>query len=418
MSSEARAVDRARAVRRNTTLLAAAEPALRASLVVVFTVGSVAIFELSGHESWAGLLAATDFACTALAAVVAGRAMDRIGRRPGLVAGYVLILASAGLGVLAIHWGSAARLLLGGGVAGAGSGAANLGRAAVADMYPMQRRGRMVGTVLAVGTVGAVGGPAIAGGVQNLARHHGLDPLLVPWGLVAGLALVGLACVAALRPDPRDLAPTETDRPGGARRGMRELLSLRPFRAAVVSVAVAQASMVAVMGVAPVVVHQHGGGDLTVGLVVAFHVAGMFAFSPLIGALIDRRGRRIGLLLGGIVAAAGAVGGSLAHATPLVATGLFFVGLGWSGAYLGATAIISDLTTASERAGALGFTDLLTAAASAAGALTGGFLLESVGYATVGAVMAVLLVPALALVLPLRESAPGRWDEALQPAHS
>ena len=92
------------------------------------------------------------------------------------------------------------------------------------------------------------------------------------------------------------------------------------------------------------------------------------------------------------------------------------MGLGWSGAYLGATAIISDLTASSERAGALGFTDLLTAGASAAGALTGGFLLESAGYATVGAVMAVLLVPALALVIPLREPAPGRWEEALQPS--
>jgi predicted MFS family arabinose efflux permease len=71
--------------------------------------------------------------------------------------------------------------------------------------------------------------------------------------------------------------------------------------------------------------------------------------------------------------------------------------------------VISDVTVPEERGGALGFADLITSASSAGGALAGAFILEASGVAIVGVVMACLLVPVLLLVLPLRESAPGRW---------
>jgi MFS family permease len=135
----------------------------------------------------------------------------------------------------------------------------------------------------------------------------------------------------------------------------------------------------------------------------------MFAVAPVIGVLLDRYGRRPGLLAGGTIAAAGALLGSFANVTPLVGVGLFLVGLGWSVCYLGSTAAISDLTAAGERGGALGFTDLFTSLSAAIGGLAGGFVLESSGIAVVGVVMAALMVPALLLVLPLREPSPGRW---------
>jgi hypothetical protein len=71
--------------------------------------------------------------------------------------------------------------------------------------------------------------------------------------------------------------------------------------------------------------------------------------------------------------------------------------------------VISDLTSAEERGSALGATDLVTSLAAAAGVLGSGFVLESAGLGLVGAVMAALMVPVALLVLPLRETAPGRW---------
>jgi MFS family permease len=274
-------------------------------------------------------------------------------------------------------------------------------------MYPSERRGRVVGILVAAGTVGAIAGPPLVAGIERLADWNA-----APWLLIPALELVGLALVLALRPDPRDLAVSElpasvTD--AGRERSLRELLRVPPLRAAIVTMGVAQTSMVAVMGVAPVVIDQRGGSSLAIALVVSVHMAGMFALAPAIGVLLDRYGRRPGLLAGGTIAAAGALLGSFAHVTALVGVGMFLVGLGWLTCYLGSTAAISDLTQARERGGALGFTDLFTSLSAAVGGLAGGLVLESSGVAVVGVAMAALMVPALLLVLPLREPAPGRW---------
>jgi MFS family permease len=402
------APDREAAVRRNTALLMVAEPMNRAILTLAFTVGVVAVVDFSGRDLYAGLYTATHAALTAAGAFLVGRAMDRRGRRPGLVFGYGGMVLGSGLAAVAFGARSAGLLVGATAVLGFSSGAANLGRAAAADMHPPQRRGRAVGRLLAVGTVGAVGGPLLAGLID---RVSGGETSALPWAVTAVLALVALGACLFLRPDPRDLAVVSGVQAEPAeRRPIRALMVLSPFRASVVAIGIAQASMVAVMGVTPVEISHHGGSKLAVGATVSLHVAGMFAFSPLVGAALDRWGRRPGLLAGAVVTASGAVVTAIANgSTPVLATGLFFVGLGWSAVYLASTAVISDVTHATERAGALGFVDLVAALSAAVGALAGGFALDAVGFAWVGAAVAALIVPVLVLVVPLREPAPGRW---------
>ena len=104
-----------------------------------------------------------------------------------------------------------------------------------------------------------------------------------------------------LRPDPRDLAEAVA-RDGSGATGetpLGELLQVPPFRAAIVAIAIAQTAMVAVMGITPVVIDDYGGSALAIALVISFHMVGMFALAPVIGALLDRYGRRPGLLAGG-----------------------------------------------------------------------------------------------------------------------
>jgi MFS family permease len=406
---------RAALVRRNTKFLIGAQAVLLAVGGIYFTLAVVAVVDLSGHERWGGVMIAIFNVSAAASALSVGRLMDRIGRKPGLAAGHVLFGLGGVAGGVAVAAGSAWGLLGAAVLFGAGMGAGLLGRVAVADMYPSEQRGRVVGLLVAGGTIGAVGGPPLVAAIERLA---GSD--VAPWFSIPALELAGVALVLALRPDPRDLAvasrspdaPGE-ERPASPARPLRELLRVPPLRAAIVTIGVAQASMVAVMGVAPIVIDQRGGSSLAVALVLSVHMAGMYAIAPVVGTLLDRFGRRPGLLAGGAVSAAGALLGSFSHATPLVGVGLFLVGLGWAACYLGATAAISDLTEARERGGALGFTDLFTSLASASGALAGGFVLESSGIAVVGAAMAAIMVPTLLLVLPLREPAPGRWRLAV-----
>ncbi len=397
---------RARLVRRNTRLLIAAQATLNGIVATFFTLGVIAIVDFTGRERWGGVFLALFNLAAAGSALLTGRLMDRAGRRPGLIGGYGILIAAGIGGALAVEASSTWALLAIAVPFGIGFGAAQLGRLAAADMVPSERRGRAVGFVVAAGTIGAILGAPVAAGIERATGSSAL-----PWLVIPVLAALGLLAVASLRPDPRDLAyRDETVSPSTApRRGLHELIRLPPFRAAVVAIGVAQTSMVAVMGITPVILDDYGASGYVIAIVIGVHMAGMFALAPVAGYLLDTYGRRLGLLVGATLAAGGALLGSFTDATALIGVGMFVVGLGWSACYLGATAVISDVTTPEERGGALGFADLVTSAASAAGALSAGFVLEASGIAVVGTIMAALLVPVLLLVLPLRESSPGHW---------
>jgi MFS family permease len=399
--------ERAALVRRNTILLALAQVALLVVTQGILTVGTVAAVDLTGREGAGGLLLAIALGGAAVGAPLFGRVMDRRGRRPGLLAGYGLLTLGALASALAARVGAGPALLAAAVPMGLGMGAAQLGRGAVADMHPVEERGRAVGLLLSAGVVGAVVGPFLVPASRALAEGRGADPDVAPWFLLAVAALVGGGLVAALRPDPRDLAADGPRALGSPRRPPSRLLGVPSFRVALLVTAVSQMSMVAIMGVAPVVIHHHGGGALLVSTTISGHLVGMYAFSPAFGWLVDRAGRRPGLALGGGVSAAGALLAAALQGGPLLGVGLFLVGLGWSAAYVSITAVISDVTEPRERAAALGLADLLASVASTAAALLGGLALEAVGFTPLALGVTALLLPTVAAAARVREAGVG-----------
>lgn len=378
---------------------------------VLLIVGSVAAADITGRDSAVGVVNASYFIAAAAGAFAFGRAMDRFGRRPGLGAAYLLLATAGAVCALAISGRSFPLLLAGTVVFGVAFGGTNLARAAVADMYEPAHRGRAVGVVLAAGTIGAVGSPFLVAALRGWAGQEAIDPEVLPWVIVPAAAIAALACTLSLRPDPRDLAVAADPGIGAAPvRSPRELLAIPQIRTAVVAAAVGQMAMVAVMGVTPVALHRHETSATVVSTVISLHIAGMWAFSPLIGAALDRFGRRPGLLAGGAASIAGALLAAT-DAPGIVAVGLFGIGLGWSATFLGATAVISDLTEPAERAASLGFNDLLVSLSSAAAGLAGGFVFEGAGFRVLGLVVATLVLLVVLAVARLREPVPVRVED-------
>lgn len=393
--------ERARLVRRATILLSTAQAALWGAIGALATFGPLASVELSHRESVAPVLFGVYFLAVAAGARLGGRAMDRRGRRVGLAVGYVVLGAGGLVAAAGVAAGSLAWLLAAGAIIGAGVGPAQLGRAAVADMHAPEGRGRAVGTVVLAGAIGAVGGPPLAGAVHGLAEGAGwATPGAAPWLLVPLLALVGLGCVLALRPDPRSLA-VEGVAAGG--RGPFEVLRCRAGLVAVVTMGASQAVMTTFMGVVPVALHSHGAGAGTVSIVVSMHLAGMFAFSRAVGSALDRWGRRPGLLAGSGLLLSGVALSLVTGGTAVPAAGLVLIGIGWSAAFVGSTAVVSDLAAPSERAGALGLMDLVASLSAAVGVFGGAFVLETGGFPVlVGAGLALLVLP-ISLMVALRQ---------------
>jgi MFS family permease len=391
------ASDRDHLVRRNTGRLVVAQGSIQLVFPPMLVIGAVEASELTGTDGATGLLWAVYFLAAAAGAIAIGRWMDRAGRRPGLLLAYALA-AVAGIGsAAAIAIGSFPLLLACAVPFGLASGGSNLGRAAVADMHPPEDRGRAVGWLLAIGTIGAVGGPLLVALLQDVATSNGLDPSVLPWIVVPVGAIGASVAVAGVRPDPRDLAVEPPSAVAGGR-SPRQLLAVPAFRIAVLAAAVGQVVMVGIMGVTPTALHALHHGGTAISVVISVHVAGMFAFAPLVGRWMDRAGHRRGLVWGCVFSIAGALVTAAAASAWAIGAGLFAIGLGWSTTFLGATAVISDATAADERAGALGFTDLLVSLCSAVAGLAGGLLLEAYGFGPLGVALALVVLAVLPVV--------------------
>jgi MFS family permease len=401
MSLTAEPIQRERLVRRNTILLAFAQGFVQTTFPVMLVIGGPAASRITGRDGAAGLMWAVYFLAAAAGAAMIGRWMDRVGRRPGLIVSYVLVGAAAAAAALSIRAGSFGGLLASTVPFGVALGGANLSRGAVADMYPAARRGKAVGILLAAGTIGAVLSPIAAAAIAGVAAEGSVLPWIVP---VVGAA-AALGCALAVRPDPRDLAVADPSLGSEGGRRPRALLREPVFRTAVVAAAVGQMTMIGVMGVTPTALdHAHHGGT-TISLVISTHIAGMFAFAPVIGWWMDRAGRKAALVAGCGISIAGALLAASEVNAVVIGTGLFAIGLGWSATFLGATAVISDITAPDERAGALGFTDLLISLMSAVAGLVGGIVLETAGYGALGVALAVVVAAALLLVTRVPEPA-------------
>jgi MFS family permease len=143
-------------------------------------VASISLDRVLGVEGLLGLGPALVLAAGALAAVPAGRAMDRLGRVPVLAAGFGAGALSCGLAALGSAHDSAPTVVAGLVGIGIANGATLLARTAGGDMYPPERRGRGIALVLFGSVFGAILGPLVFGPVLA-ARELDGDTLARLW---------------------------------------------------------------------------------------------------------------------------------------------------------------------------------------------------------------------------------------------
>jgi predicted MFS family arabinose efflux permease len=261
-------------------------------------------------------------------------------------------------------------------------------RFAALDLARPERQGRALSLVVWATTVGAVTGPNFAAPAGRVAEALGLRSLAGPF-LWSALVLVLTAAVlfVLLRPDPLLVARAGRPLDVEARHP-----SLRSSFAAVrrsaqatyglAAIAVAHAVMLAVMTMTPVHMHDGGAALHVVGLVISVHIAGMYALSPLVGWVSDRFGRALtaGLGAGALAAALALAGTAAAYDTVQLGLGLFLLGLGWSGALVAGSTLLSGGVAEAVRPGVQGASDLVMQASGAVGSALGGLVVGLSGY--------------------------------------
>ncbi|WP_223830939.1 MFS transporter [Streptomyces venezuelae] len=364
--------------------------------------------DVSGSEALSGLASTATVAGPALLAMPLAALMSARGRRAGLVLAYLIGAVGAGVAVLGAVVGSFPLLLLGLVGFGAGSSANLAARFAAADLAEPERRARAISTVVWATTIGAVLGPNIAAPAGRSVAGLGIPATAGPFVWAAGAFVVAAVMVALLlRPDPlltaRAMADTgagDTVEARSLRAGMRAVRESPKARLALVTVAGSHTAMVSIMSMTPVALTHHGADIQLIGLVISGHIAGMYAFSPLMGWLSDRLGRLavIGLAVG-LIGLAALVAGTAGPSHGRTALGLFVLGLGWSAGLVSGSALLTDSVPQAARAAVQGLSDFVMNTAAGLGGLAAGLIVAQAGYGPLNAIAACLLLPMAALAL-------------------
>ncbi|PYC71923.1 MFS transporter [Micromonospora arborensis] len=415
-------------------------------VTIGIAVGALLAARIAG-TAMAGVAQSAGVVGAALLAVPVTRIMARHGRRPGLVLAYAIGAVGGVLVVLAAATRWVPLLFLGMLLFGGGTAANLQARYTAVDLAEPARRGRQLSLIVWATTIGAVAAPNFAALADRVTSGWGLPALAGPFAFSAvAFVLAAVVLLGLLRPDPlltarrlaaadvsfagpppatdapattvaaetpAAVAPVEVRAPRAA--GMRAAWSVvrgRPAaRLGIAAVAVGHLVMVAVMAMTPVRLGEsHADADVLrlVGIVLSLHIAGMYAFSPVVGWLTDRLGRRAVILGGvGLLLAACAVAGTAGHHTPRLSVGLVLLGLGWSGTMVAGSTLLSESVPAGVRPSVQGLSDLIMGLAGAGAAVVSGFVMQFASYPVLTLLAAVAVVPLVALALrPVPTGAP------------
>ncbi len=376
------------------------------------SVGALLAADIAG-VGMSGLAQSAAVIGTALFAVPATAIVNRQGRRPSLALLYLVAAAGATIVVIAATRGSIPLLFLGFFLFGAATAANFQARYAAVDLAPAAVRGRHLSLIVWATTMGAVLGPSLAPLAGTTVARYGVPTLAGPYFFSALLFVLAIVLLTLfLRPDPAvvarmALAPPSSSisnvpRPG-MRGALRFVLSHPAARLGVSAMAMGNVVMVGVMAMTPV--HIKGAGHDAartlgiVGVVLSFHIAGMYAFSPVFGWLTDRLGRRPVIFAGiALLLAACALAGTAGHHTARLALALMVLGLGWSAGMVAGSTLLSESIPLELRASAQGLSDLVMGLAGAMAGAVSGVIVAAWGYSTLTLLAALATVPLIVLL--------------------
>ena len=349
--------------------------------------GSLLVASITESETLAGLAQTSSVLGAAALALPLARLTALGGRRLALSAGFVAGVIGS---LFAIYGGSQKNIffmLLGTFLVGAASAAGYQARFAAVDLATNETRAKQLSFVVWGSTVGAVTGPNLMEPAGNLAESIGLPRLTGPYVVSAAtLSLAILVIQLFLRPDPFLTAMSQsglvTKPKGATKAALRHIRSNDRALFAILSIAIGHVAMVSIMVMTPV--HMaHVDVTLTIiGLVISVHVLGMYAFSPMVGALSDRLGRVRVIQIGVITLLLSSIISGIARADNAITLGigLFLLGLGWSCTLIAGSAFLTESVSPEIKTSSQGASDLVMNLSGAGGGALAGVIIGTLSY--------------------------------------
>ena len=385
-----RTLDVAAIQRRTLRVLTMGQIVGSAALGSAVPVGGFVIQNILDQETpWAGVATATVTIGTAVMSQLLSRYMQTAGRRPGLQTGYAIGAIGCWLAAWGAEIGSLPLFLVGLFFFGNGQAANLLARYTATDLAEENERGRAMSRIVFSSTFGAVFGPLLIGPTQHIGQEWlGFAKYTGPFALSGVFLFFAFVnTVLRLRPDPLHVAAqlrgtTITASKPDLRIGatLKSAWESPMARLAILAMVISQATMVAVMAMTPVHLKLHGHEGVSP-YVVSLHIAGMYAFSPLVGRYADKHGRVATINMAAILLVAAtllsAVSGDVEQ---LLFPSLWLLGIGWNFGLIGGSSLLIDATEPSKRVATQGVADLMMSFCGGLAGFASGFIRKAIGY--------------------------------------
>lgn len=392
---------------RLTATLFLAHGSLIAANVASFALMPIIATQLMG-ESAAGVPSTISMVGRAAAGFPMGWLMDKLGRRFGLSLGYFVAVLGCLLAFFAIGWESFIGFCLGMFLLGAGRATSEQARFVAAEITRKENRAKVLGIVVAAGIVGGVGGPLIVPKAEEFLLNWGFAAGSGAYALATLLSIIALVLILTmLYPEPQLLSKivqrAEADEDSSQReevkaapvRSFWEIMAQPRVMLAMASLVIGQFVMVWLMVIMAVHMKKNAHELAAITLVIAFHNAGMYAFSWAVGWVVERIGHVTTILIGTFILALSAIMSPLSAAFPNLAWSMFLVGLGWSFTYVAGSSLLSDALSPDERSQIQGASESFLSIAGGLGSLGTGVIYAIGGMpfvATLGVTMSILLL--------------------------
>jgi len=396
--------------KRTLRVLIAGQIAGSAALSAAVTVGAFVVQDILGQKTpWGGIASATVTIGTAFMAQLLSRLMLRQGRRRGLMLGYALALVGGLIAGVGVERQSLAIFLFGLFLFGNGQSANLLSRYAATDLAQAENRGAAMSRILFASTFGAVFGPILIKPAEHLGQSlFGWNLYTGPW-VFSGLFFITSFINAALRlkPDPLVVSGGIALRKSASssvtqykRLSVFQFLSGSPkTRLAFYAMVISHVTMVAVMTMTPVHLREHGHETVSA-YIISLHIAGMYAFSPLVGRFSDRHGRLNTLLVGCLILMLSTIMSALAGSNPAVFfPSLWLLGVGWSFGLIGSSSLLVDSVPIDYRVKVQGSADVAMSMFGGVAGFSSGFIRKAWGFPWLSMLGTIIVLFLLGLLL-------------------
>ncbi|MBI4780987.1 MAG: MFS transporter [Oscillatoriophycideae cyanobacterium NC_groundwater_1537_Pr4_S-0.65um_50_18] len=380
--------------KKTVSMLALCQALAMTGSIVLFTTAALIGSTLAADKSLATLPLALLQLATMLTTIPAAFILKQWGRKSGFIAGVLVGLCGAGVGVYAVFTGSFVLFNIATVLYGIFNGFVGYYRFAAADVATESFRSRAISFVIAGGILAALLGPALATWTKDWL------PVTFAGGLVA-IALLQILTLLLL--SWVELPPLVDQKHQEVGRGLGAIAQQPVFIVAVLGSMIGYGVMALLMTATPLAMVAAHHPFPTAASVIQWHVLGMFTPSLFTGYLIARFGV-LTIILTGIVFNGLCIAINLAGTdAPHFFGALLLLGIGWNFMFIGSTTLLTETYETMERAKTQATHDFLMLSFVAFSTFLSGRLLNDWGWAVVNYTGLALIGVALIAVLYLRQ---------------